>query len=281
MSPNESDLTSKSISPPVSRPTLTEVFTRQSVINLITYTFLALHCVAYDQLLPIYLHYPRQIRSPGNTSLPFKFSGGFGFEVKEIGTVFTLYGVVGCVIQFLIFPPFARRFGVLNCFKACGITLPIVYFLTPYTALIQDPQNQVAALIPILLARCFCVIFAFPCSVILLTNSAVSLRVLGTLNGIAVSISAVGRAAGPAMSGAAMSWGLERGYVITPYFLLGSIAAIGAIPIWYLVEMDGFSKTEDDSESESESEDEPLLEGDNMDENRRKTIGTERETEAR
>ena len=99
-------------------------------------------------------------------------------------------------------------------------------------------------------------IFAFPCSVILLTNSAVSLRILGTLNGFAVSISALGRAFGPAIAGGAFSWGVKRGYGITPWFLLSFISAVGAIPIWFLVEMDGFSKT---SESDDEDEEDDLL----------------------
>lgn len=58
-------------------------------------------------------------------------------------------------------------------------------------------------------------------------------------------------------TGAAFTWGLERGYVITPWWLLGSIAALGAIPIWYLEEMEGFNKSPSDSDSESsESDDE-------------------------
>jgi hypothetical protein len=112
-----------------------------------------------------------------------------------------------------------------------------------------------------MVVKCFVVIFAFPCSIILLTNSAVSLRILGTLNGFAVSISAVGRAIGPAVAGAAFSWGLEKGYMITSWWLLGVIACVGAIPIWYLVEMEGFSKTDSsDEEDEDEDEDEDELE---------------------
>lgn len=114
---------------------------------------------------------------------------------------FTMYGICGCFIQFLVFPPTARYFGVLKCFKACAVTFPFICFLTPYTALIQDSTHQQAAMFSIMVVKCFTVIFAFPCSIILLTNSAVSLRVLGTLNGVAVSISAVGRAVGPALGG--------------------------------------------------------------------------------
>ncbi|CAG8958359.1 hypothetical protein HYFRA_00011036 [Hymenoscyphus fraxineus] len=240
--------------PDLPRPTLSEVFTKQSVINLAAYTLLALHAVAYDQLLPIFMHNPQQKHDSSNTHLPFKFSGGFGLGSGRIGTLFTLYGICGCFIQFLIFPPTARYFGVLRCFKACALTFPVICFLTPFTALIQNSAHQQATMFAIMILKSFAVIFAFPCSIILLTNSAASLRVLGTLNGVAVSVSAVGRAVGPALGGAAFTWGLERGYVITPWWLLGSIAALGAVPIWYLEEMEGFNKTDDDSSSSSESD---------------------------
>ena len=233
---------------------MVEVFTRQSVINLIVYTFLALHSSSYDQLLPIFMHNPRQHHDSSNTSLPFKFSGGFGLGSGRIGTLFTLYGVCGCFIQFLIFPPVARRYGVLNCLKICSLTFPLICFATPYTALISSPIGQQIVMMGIMVIKCFAGIFAFPCSVILLTNSAVSLRILGTLNGFAVSISAVGRAIGPAMAGGAFTWGLERGYVITPWWLLGIISSLGAIPIWWLVEMEGFSQTADDSPDSSDTE---------------------------
>ena len=119
-------------------------------------------------------------------------------------------------------------------------------------------------------------IFAFPSSIILLTNSASSLRILGTLNGIAVSVSAVGRAAGPAMAGGTFTLGLEYGYVIPAWWLLGTIAAIGAIPIWWLVEGEGFSKDEDDSSSGDEDDEEALLPTvDEEDENRDILAGDE------
>ncbi|KAH8592208.1 major facilitator superfamily domain-containing protein [Bisporella sp. PMI_857] len=254
--PKEDDAsrTSHPTQPRHPRPALMEVFTRQSVINLTAYTLLALHCVAYDQLLPIFLHYPRQMHTPHNTSLPFKFSGGFGLDVKRIGSIFSIYGIVGCFIQFVIFPPTARKFGVLNCFKVTAIAMPIIYFLTPYLALIEDEQKQQMTLMVLMVARSFCVIFAFPCSIIMLTNSAVSLRILGTLNGVATSVSAVGRAAGPGVGGLAMTWGLEQGYIITPYYLLCAIAILGAIPLWFLVEMEGFSKSGDESEDDDDEQ---------------------------
>ena len=56
------------------------------------------------------------------------------------------------------------------------------------------------------------------------------------------------------MGGAAFTWGLEKGYIITPWWLLGIISAAGAIPIWYLEEMEGFSKSDSSDEDEDSDE---------------------------
>jgi predicted MFS family arabinose efflux permease len=224
-------------------PGVKEVFTRQTSINLLAYTILALHSVAFDQLLPVFLNHSTQIPDERNTRLPFKFSGGFGLSSDRIGTLFMLFGICSGIVQFTVFPPTARRYGVLNCFKACSVTFPLVYFATPYTALIQTPLVQQAVMLGITIVKSFCIVFAFPCMMILLTNSASSLRVLGTLNGFATSLSALGRASGPAVSGVLFTWGVDQGYVITPWWTLAFISALGAIPVWQIKETDGFGSS--------------------------------------
>lgn len=104
--------------------TYADVFTSQTVINLISYTFLALHSVAYDQVLPVFLNYPPQIPDETNTRLPFKFSGGFGLSSDKIGTIYTCYGIACGIVQFFLFPVLCARFGVLNCFKAASTFTP-------------------------------------------------------------------------------------------------------------------------------------------------------------
>lgn len=247
---------------PQAPPTYREVFSRQTDLNLLTYTLLALHAVAFDQLLPIFMHYPRQTdrSSNPNVRLPFKFTGGFGIDSARIGLLFTIYGIVGMFIQFLAFPPLARRYGVLPCLKAVTAVFPCVYLITPFTALLPTPLTQQIAMFVVMLLKCCASIFAFPCTTILLTNSAVSLRVLGTLNGVATSISAVGRAAGPAIGGWAFTVGVDNGYVILSWWILAGFAVLGAITPWWLVEMDGFSGG-DENDSEEDA-DEVLLHDD-------------------
>lgn len=87
-----------------------------------------------------------------------------------------------------------------------------------------------------MMLKAFAIIVAFPSTTILLTNSAASLRILGTLNGFATMFSGLGRAAGPASTGWAFSWGVEHGYIVSAYFFLGLVAAVGAVPVFMIVE---------------------------------------------
>ncbi len=261
--------------------TLSEIFTPQTSINLLAYTFLALHSVAYDQVLPVFLNYPRVVPDETNSHLPFQFTGGFGLSSDKIGTIYTIYGIACAVVQFLLFPTLCARFGVLTCYRAAcafplshkhivcpkkiltatALVFPIVYFVTPFTALIQDTTTRYAVFLSIMLVKGFVVIIGFPCTTILLTNSASSLRILGTLNGFATTFSGVGRAIGPAVIGAVFSWGVRKGYAIAPWWLLTLVGLVGAIPPWFIVDGEGptSSLSAADDEDGDEGERESLL----------------------
>ncbi|KAI8957973.1 MFS general substrate transporter [Daldinia sp. FL1419] len=235
---------------------LLSVFTRQSVINLVAYTILALHSVSFDQALPVFLNYPPQEHTSENTSLPFVFSGGFGLTHSHIGTIFAGEGIISGLVQFLVFPPLCTYFGILNCYKASVLVFPIVYILTPFTVLVEGPVMRYTALCVLLTLKTFAVIIGFPCTTLLLTNSAKSLSILGTLNGFATTFSALGRATGPAMTGTVFTYGVKRGMIGLPWWLIAFIAILGVVPAWTIIEEDGPS----DIYSSSDSEDE-----DNMD----------------
>lgn len=87
-------------------------------------------------------------------------------------------------------------------------------------------------------------------------------RILGTLNGYATAFSGLGRAVGPAVTGAVFSIGVQRGYVIAPWWLLAGIAILGAVPAWFIIEGDGPSRrldTDSDTDSDSDGEEETLV----------------------
>ncbi|RDW93523.1 uncharacterized protein DSM5745_00845 [Aspergillus mulundensis] len=234
-----------------------EVLRPQSALILLAYTLMSVHTMAFESVLPVFLHTPVQsLHGNPDVELPFKFVGGFGMDSQRIGFFYTITGCIGIIMQFYIFPFCAKRFGVLNCVKASTAVFPIVYLLTPYIALIpKSLQNPAICLL--ILSKLTASIFNFPGITILLTNSAGSLSILGTLNGVATSMSAVGRAAGPAMLGPIFSLGLRAGIIILPWWFLSAISVISAIPILWIVEGDGFQrqdKGQDSDESETEIE---------------------------
>lgn len=153
------------------------------------------------------------------------------------------------MVQFIVFPTAAKRYGVLNCLKVVSLIFPVLYFLTPFTALVPTSLRQVTIFL-LMLAKLSASIFCFPCTTILLTNSASSLSVLGTLNGVGTSVSAIGRAVGPAITGAAFSFGLKCGMIIIPWWILGMFGFLSAVPVFWAVESDGFHGSADEDESE-------------------------------
>lgn len=200
----------------------------------------------------MFLHHPPQDINDPAVSLPFKFAGGFGIDSRRIGAMFTFFAVSSTLFQFLLFPPLARSLGVLNCLRIAFLIYPAVFFVTPFVSLIPNHAAKQAVMIGLLVVRGLAGTFAFPTSTIMLTNSAASLQVLGTINGVATSVSAIGRASGPAIGGGLFTWGVKRGYVIVPFWTLTAISLVASIPTWWLEEGEGFGGSDDDDDEEEQ-----------------------------
>ncbi|KAK2861080.1 hypothetical protein FQN49_004559 [Arthroderma sp. PD_2] len=252
----------------------TEILNFQSTLVLMVYASLGLHTVAFDSVFPVFLNHPTQdLKNNPDVKLPFKFTSGFGIDSQAIGILFTLNGIVGMIVQFFIFPPAAKRFGVLRCFKVTAFIFPILYLLTPFLALFPTDWTRQFATIILMAIKLSAVVFAFPSSIILLTNSAPSVRVLGTLNGVATSVSAIGRGIGPAALGGIFSIGVKAGYMIIPWWTLAVVAFISAVPSFWIIETDGFTGHDEDKDNQStedvivgdaEQDSPPLLEVGNV-----------------
>jgi MFS family permease len=216
------------------------IFTRNTTLILISYFTLAFHQVAYDQLLPVFLHLPVDRQG---VQLPFKFTGGFGLESGRIGLIFTLYGAWCTFAQFTIFPPLVNRYGLIYCLRWATLLYAITYIVTPFTVLMPTPFLQQGTLLATMFAKSLGGIFAFAGLTILLTNSATSLQVLGTLNGIATSIAALGRAGGPFIAGQTFTWSISAGYILAAFWLLAIVSIFGHILMWFIENGDGFSNS--------------------------------------
>ena len=77
---------------------------------------------------------------------------------------------------------------------------------------------------------------AYPSNTMLLTNSAPSLLVLGTINGGAAAAASFSRAVGPIVSGLVQSASLGIGCLGIAWWSSGAIAVIGAIECLWMIE---------------------------------------------
>ena len=161
------------------------------------------------------------------SSLPFKFTGGFGLSSKTIGTLLSIQGVYSMAAQLLLFPFAVKRLGTLRLFRLVVITWPLLYLIVPYIVLLPS-QLQILGVMFCLLWRITAQVLAFPANAIMLTNSAPSSLVLGLVNGVAASTASLSRAFGPTTSGLIHSAGLRLGYTGFAWWVGGLIAAIGA-----------------------------------------------------
>ena len=186
--------------------------------------------------MPIFLSEPVSHES---IELPFHFSGGFGLSAATIGFMLAVQGVYSLFANLVLFPRAVQMFGTLRTFRFVIITWPLLYLTVPYLVLLPVPLQKPAVYASLLIKITFQNI-AFPSIQIMLTNSAPSSVVLGTINGVAASTAALARTLGPTVSGAVHAWGLSLGITGIAWWVCAIISTGGAIHSLFM---------EDDSDS--------------------------------
>lgn len=166
------------------------------------------HTMTFEHLMPVMLSSP-DTRAPASS--PFKFTGGFALPTKAIGVIMSCQGLYSMLAQLFLFPVAVRRFGSLAVFRTVALAYPFLYFVAPYLVLLP-PRLRMLGLSVCLLFKVTGQVLAYPSNAIQLTNSASSMLVLGTINGVAASTASLSRAFGPTISGLVHSVGLKWGY---------------------------------------------------------------------
>ncbi|KAH6704259.1 hypothetical protein BKA61DRAFT_703041 [Leptodontidium sp. MPI-SDFR-AT-0119] len=97
------------------------------------------------------------------------------------------------------------------------------------TVYCSQSRQLTAGVYALVVWKCTFATLAYPSNAILLTNSAPSLLMLGTINGVAASTASLSRAFGPTVSGFLFSAGLGLGYSGLAWWCSAIIAVVGAI----------------------------------------------------
>ncbi|EPE08684.1 major facilitator superfamily transporter [Ophiostoma piceae UAMH 11346] len=209
--------------PDTSRPT--SIFTRPIILNTVSFGILAFHTMTFDQLLPVFLSTapPKN----GNIDLPFKFSGGFGFDNQTVGIIMAVQGFYSLLSNSFLFPWVIERIGPLRLFKLVAIPYFLLYLVTPYLVLLPD-SFRMTGIYLVIIWKCTFSTLAYPSNALITMNLAPNPLSLGTVNGVSASAASLCRAFGPAISGFLYAVGQESGFSSLPWWCGSGVAVIGA-----------------------------------------------------
>ena len=206
--------------------------------------------MTFDAMLPTFLS-TAPPDNPEEWQLPFKFVSGYGLDTKEIGVILSIQGIYSMLATLFLFPIIVRRLGALGLFRLMAISYPILYITTPYLALLPE-SLKMAGVYGVVIWKCTFATMAYPSNAILLTNSAPSLLMLGTINGVAASTASLSRAFGPTVSGLLLSAGLRLGYSGLAWWCSAIIAVAGALISLRMTDKGGRMDVDEKSDEEPE-----------------------------
>ena len=157
-------------------------------------------------------------------------------------------GTLGIVLQLFLYPGLSARLGTARSWRLFLCCFPVAYFAAPFLARApaasppphsKDGAVVWAALAAVLFVQVLGRTFALPAQTILVNNCTPHPSVLGTLHGVAQSVSSLARTVGPVLGGYLYGRGLERGVVGAVWWGLSIVAVVGFLMSWLVKEGSG------------------------------------------
>ncbi|WQF83623.1 Putative major facilitator superfamily, MFS transporter superfamily [Colletotrichum destructivum] len=215
------------------RAPFSAILTRQVCLNMLQRFLQSLHVSAFNSIFFSLLPTPRAENN--NFHPPFRFTGGLGLSSEKIGMANTTIGMIGIPLQLILYPRLISMLGVRQSYRVFLPLSIVAYFTLPYLVLLPDDAVLIwTCLSAVLTMHVLSRTFVNPATMLLVNDSAPSPNLLGTVHGLASSISSAGRIMGPTVGGAMLSWGLTHDLVGLPLWLLGVLAVINWAVLWWI-----------------------------------------------
>ncbi|KAL6721837.1 hypothetical protein ACLMJK_000942 [Lecanora helva] len=232
--------------------TKSQVLNRDTILLMSTYLIFQLSNISYNSLYPIF----------GQASPP----RGRSLSPEEIGFLLAFASGMTIVFQLGFFGKLRDRIGNKVTYRASLAAMAIAFLLTPWVGYKDGVSNGKVrlwiALGFVLLIKSLAAVGCLTSFLLLITNSAPNHSVLGTLNGLAQTLSAAGRAAGPFVAGGlfSLSTHVEPKGEAVAFSVFGGVAFVGFVmSLWIRgerLEAEGFDEENGSEENEDEDENE-------------------------
>jgi MFS family permease len=234
-----------------------DVFTRDTILLLITFLIFQLANISYNSLYPIFA----QASPPTGRHL----------DPEEIGISLAFAGVVTILFQIGIFGTLREKIGNKITYRVGLAGFVVAFLLMPWVGYKDGANGKHAAttmgqvwlwieLGGVLIIKTIAAVGGLTSALLLITNSAPSHAVLGTLNGLAQTLSAGGRALGPFISGSLFTAATKvkpKGEALA-FGIFGGISFIGFLLSFGIrgadLECEGWDESGSDEEEGSDDE---------------------------
>ncbi|KAK3367427.1 major facilitator superfamily domain-containing protein [Lasiosphaeria ovina] len=170
---------------------------RTTLTVLVTYLVFQLSNISFNSLYPIF------VSAPPPT--------GRDLGPRTIGLSLSLAGLATVLFQVFAFQPLKARMGNLGAYRYSLLGIAVSMAFMPWIGYLEEKNTWwglgtgkewlYTELGFVLVVKNICAVGGLSSVMLLITNSAPSHETLGTLNGIAQSLSAAGRSIGPFLSG--------------------------------------------------------------------------------
>ncbi|KAI0204087.1 MFS general substrate transporter [Astrocystis sublimbata] len=229
---------------------------RTTIVLLATSLIFQLSNSSFNSLYPVFA----SSQEPIGRDLP----------ADVIGIALSIAGIFTIVFQLFLFRPLKGWAGNVGTYRGSLFGFAVTMALMPFVGYVDSPPPfgfgnsklwLYAELGIILVIKNICAVGGLSCVMLLITNSAPSHASLGTLNGIAQSLSAAGRSIGPFISGALFSASTHvrpKGELLA-WGLFAGIALIGWIST-YAIRGPGLESTDDGFEDDEYADEEEDVE---------------------
>ncbi|KAH7161152.1 major facilitator superfamily domain-containing protein [Dactylonectria macrodidyma] len=195
-----------------------------TILLLCTYLVFQLSNISFNSLYPIFADTPPPA---GRDLLPSK-----------IGLSLSLAGLATIVFQAFLYQPLKARVGNLGTYQMGLFGIGIAMILLPWVGYKDDAplfgqgSGEMWLYIElgvVLIVKNICAVGGLSSVMLLITNSAPSNASLGALNGIAQTLSALGRSIGPFVSGAlfTLSTNIHPKGEVMVFSVFGGLALCG------------------------------------------------------
>ncbi|TKA28778.1 hypothetical protein B0A54_15968 [Friedmanniomyces endolithicus] len=210
-------------------PKTTQILNRDTLLLLATFFIFQLANISYNSLYPVFG------QSPPPT--------GRSLTPEEIGLTLAFAGAISIIWQVGLFGRLREKMGNKMTYRVSLAGFVIAFVLMPFVGYKSGTGNGDGAptmkgkawlwveLGVVLLIKTVAAVGGLTSALLLITNSAPSHAVLGTLNGLAQTLSAAGRAVGPFVSGSLFSYATNvrpKGEALA-FGVFGGVAFLGCL----------------------------------------------------